>query len=41
MDRNKLPLDPRHIGVPSGESKNDFTAYGTFDANHARILLQG
>jgi hypothetical protein len=21
MDQNKLPLDPRHVGVPSGVSK--------------------
>jgi hypothetical protein len=24
MDRHELPLEPRHLGVPSGASKNDF-----------------
>jgi hypothetical protein len=31
-DRNKLPIDQCHLGVPSGAFKNDFLAYGTFGA---------
>jgi hypothetical protein len=39
MDRNEILHDPRHLGVPSGVSKN-FRAYGMFGANRAPILHQ-
>jgi hypothetical protein len=37
-DRNKLPFEPRHLGVPSTASKTIFCGYSTFDANRAPIL---
>jgi hypothetical protein len=37
---NKIPHDPRHLGVPLVASKNDFRAYGMFGANCAPILRQ-
>ena len=37
---NELPLEPRHLGVPSGASETIFRAYGTFGANRAPILHQ-
>jgi hypothetical protein len=39
MFQNEILDEPRHLGVPSGV-KNDFQAYGTFDANRAPILCQ-
>jgi hypothetical protein len=38
MDRNELPLDSRHIGVPSGASKIILRAYVTFGAKRATIM---
>jgi hypothetical protein len=35
MDRNEIPLDLCHLGVPSGMSKIIFWVYGTFGTNHA------
>jgi hypothetical protein len=35
-DRIELPLEPRHLGVPSGVSKMIFSL-GTFGANRAPI----
>jgi hypothetical protein len=35
MDRNELPLESRHLGVPLGASK---TISGAFGANRAPIL---
>ena len=40
IDRNEIPLDPRHLGVPSGVSKTIFRANGMFGANRAPILHQ-
>jgi hypothetical protein len=38
MDSNELPLEPRHLGIPSGASKMIFQANGMFSANCAPIL---
>jgi hypothetical protein len=38
MDRNELPLEPRHLGVSLGASKMIW-AYGMFGTNRAPILL--
>jgi hypothetical protein len=38
MDQTELPLEPRHQGVPSSVSQNDFYANGMFGANRAPIV---
>jgi hypothetical protein len=38
MDQTELPLEPRHLGVPSSVSQNDFYANGMFGANRAPIF---
>jgi hypothetical protein len=40
MDSYELPLEPRHLGVPSDASKMIFRANGMFSANCAPILYQ-
>jgi hypothetical protein len=35
---NKILLEPRHLGVPSGASITIFEAYGTFGVNCAPTL---
>jgi hypothetical protein len=40
MDRNEIPLDPRHLGVLSGVSKMILILWFVQRKNHAPILRQ-